>query len=171
MLKDRCIIYEGVFDPPHIGHFWTLQQAREIHDADAIVVPATNKAAKTLSHKPKASPQSTRRYWCISAFSEIATVYNTRLIYTVDIVRKLISTFKSYKEWIYLIGPDKDIYEYRCSEEITSMVNLHRADARFDIRSSEIRDRIKNRKCVTGLLGPNVDEEDLIYYYGYIHNG
>lgn len=156
-----CIIYEGVFDPPHIGHFWTLQDVKERFSADAIVVPATNKAARTLSNKPNVSPHHSRIDWCRTAFSEIAAVYTTRKIYTVDVIRSVLKTCShlSYKEWIYLIGPDRSISEYKNHKKILDMVHVHKAKSRFNIRSSEIRTRMIVGKTVTGLLGPGLTEE------------
>lgn len=154
----RCIIYEGVFDPPHVGHFWTLQKAKERLHADAVVVPASDNAAVNLSNKPNASPHALRYAWACQAFSNIAIVYNTDLVYTVDIVVDVVLKLRHYTKWYYLTGPQKDLSKYKNSFKIQALADLYTTPQIMNVRSTDVRYRIRNHDVIDGLLAPNLDK-------------
>lgn len=154
-----CIIYEGVFDPPHINHFWILQHSKEILCADAIIMVSNNKAAYELSNKPNASKLEKRLTWCRLAFKDVASVMTSDKTFTVDIISNLLK-HNTYDKWYYLIGPDKNIEEYKDYDKINSMVEVLKINT-IDIRSTSIRQRIRNNQRIDGMLAPNLTIKDI----------
>lgn len=157
----RCIIYEGCFDPPHVAHFWLLQNAKEDLEADAFVVVSKNEAAAKLSNKPNGSDLTVRLEWCRKAFKDIAVVLPAEHLYTVDIIASFVENpHWSYDRWYYLMGPDKDLMKYKDGYKIREMATP-RWYRTYDIRSTQIRNRIREGKLIDGLLAPNLEIADV----------
>ena len=164
-MKIKCIIYEGVFDPPNINHYWLLTQTIEKLNADAIVVVANDISTIKLCNKPNASSENKRLIWSKKAFKDITTnviISPKDCIYTVDLIQNIKNNinFSNYKEWFYLQGPDRNINTYKDSKKIKKMVKII-SDNVVDFRSSLIRNRLKENKHINGLLAPNLTIEDI----------
>ena len=171
-MTTNCIIYEGVFDPPHINHYLLLSSAMKKYDADAIVVVANDKAARQLSHKPTATSWETRLWWATDAFASLAryspvdiVTPSSERIFTIDILVDIIALspeYKKYANWYYLMGPDRNIKEYKDHfkiEALTKPIQMRIGDG--SIRSTVIRNNIKNNKPITGMLAPGLDERSI----------
>lgn len=170
-MTTNCIIYEGMFDPPHINHYLLLSSAMEKYDADAIVVVANDKAANQLSRKPNATPWETRLWWAEDAFGGLAryspvdVITTEAAIFTIDILVDLIALspgYKKYTHWYYLMGPDRDLREYKDHFKIEALVEpIQMRIGDPSIRSALIRENIRTQKPITGMLAPGLDWKEI----------
>ena len=108
------VVYEGVFDPPHISHMWLAQLVAESGYSKVIVVPSSDKAAALCSHKDKVTDQDSRLLMCRESFKDLHPsivvsdiAIKLGLVYTVDVVSTLQSLWPSGKDiWYWLCGSD-----------------------------------------------------------------
>ena len=132
------VVYEGVFDPPHILHMWLAQLAAESNlvscpeDIKVIVVPSSDKAAALCSHKNKVTSQDLRLSMCRESFKDLHPsiivsdiAIKLGLVYTVDVLSTLQSLWPSEKDtWFWLCGSDwvKSLSTFHDRERIEAMV-------------------------------------------------
>jgi nicotinate-nucleotide adenylyltransferase len=108
------VVYEGVFDPPHISHMWLAQLVAESGYSKVIVVPSSDKAAALCSHKNHVTDQDSRLLMCRESFKDLHPsivvsdiAIKLGLVYTVDVVSTLQSLWPSGKDiWYWLCGSD-----------------------------------------------------------------
>lgn len=178
---EKVIVYEGTFDPPHIGHLWLLQIAREKADIRrAIVVPNMPSAAQDISKKKKVSGLHDRLAMCQRTFNSTDTkVVRPYRKYTYEILDHL-ATNDTRLYW--LCGPDMcNLNSFKGAPGIWqrhSVILVTAGDilriwslkpyTRKDIgrapicwiRSTYIRQRIKEGKTINGLV--SLDTEGYI---------
>ena len=109
------VVYEGVFDPPHLLHIWLAQLAAEsyLNPTKVIVVPSSDAAAAVCSGKGAVTEQRLRLSMCMESFkglhpsiivSHIAMKLG--LIYTVDVLEALQSLWSGDDDWYWMCGTD-----------------------------------------------------------------
>lgn len=153
----RLLVFEGVFDPPHIGHFWVAQQAKEhFKDAQLLICPATDIATTEISDKPNASSYSLRVNMCELGFPN-ALVYKHENKYTIDLVNELNTKF-GFLDLSIIHGPDWDPKEYNRYDLLKNMVTFYKIDCQeIKIRSTMIRKRLAQGLSIQGLVFPAVE--------------
>lgn len=179
----KIIVYEGTFDPPHIGHYWLLQQAIEATKANkAYVVVNSNEGARIGSNKAQISTQHIRYKMCQLTFDQLnIECKKAELIYTYDILNSIDSMYEPGIAKIYwLCGNDWStggLEKFKYYKEIKNNYGflfpnglcyylLSKVNKEFlydsrainlNIRSTTIRERIKNNLLITGLVSRDVE--------------
>ncbi len=127
----RLGIMGGTFDPIHIGHLATAEQAREAYDLDAVVfVPAGNPVFKKHRRVTPAADRlalcrlavASNPAFCVSAL-EIERGGDT---YTVDTLRQLRAHYPDNVELRFITGADAvyHIVQWRESAAIADLARL-----------------------------------------------
>ena len=171
---NKCLIYEGVFDPPHIGHQKLLKSAIcELKPDIVVVMVATNEAARELSNKPRASLQYIRKLLCEKTFVDLPiTVYvegDNRFIpkFNIDIIKYVMNKY-SADRYYYLMGTDRinSISKYHASDEIKRLTIAYYPEIHIEssIRSTMIRKLVKENKNISPYVTPFVESLSTILY-------
>ena len=127
----RLGIMGGTFDPIHIGHLATAEQAREAYGLDAVVfVPAGNPVFKKHRRVTPAADRlalcrlavASNPAFCVSAL-EIERGGDT---YTVDTLRELRAHYPDNVELFFITGADAvaHIVKWRESAAIADLAHL-----------------------------------------------
>ena len=153
----QLIVFEGVFDPPHIGHFWMGQCAIEEFGGHLLICPATDESAIKISYKENATPYETRLKMCEVGFPN-AAIFKHNNIYTIKLIRELKDRF-SYTHIILLHGPDWISRNYNEYDELKEIVEFKRLTIPWiQIRSTKIRKRLAQGQRITGMVLPEVEK-------------
>ena len=129
--RARLGIMGGTFDPIHIGHLATAEQAREAYGLDAVVfVPAGNPVFKKHRRVTPAADRlamcrlavASNPAFCVSAL-EVERGGDT---YTVDTLRELRAHYPSNVELFFITGADAvaSIVQWRESVAIADLARL-----------------------------------------------
>ena len=166
----KLIIFEGVFDPPHMGHYWLLRQALEEKDACGLVVVSSQWAVNSISNKPGSQSLKTRVNMCLKTFRNIDTNVTTYkdCTYSIEVVNNVIKDYPEFDEFYLLTGPDWVGKEFYMQDELKKKVTMislssHRT---MDIRSTWIRERVKEGQDITGLTHSSIEDEVSCLYSG-----
>jgi cytidyltransferase-like protein len=151
----QLVIYEGVFDPPHLGHYLVVQNIIESTGAHVLVCPSTDEATKQISKKDKASDYKTRLAMCQLGFPN-AIVYKHKNLYTIDLLHEIHAHF-AFLKLSLTYGPDWSIEKYHQADDVRTLAAFIKAESKVDIRSTTIRNRITKGLPIKGLVLQEVE--------------
>lgn len=151
----QLVIYEGVFDPPHLGHYLVVQNIIETTGAHILVCPSTEEATRKISKKDKATDYITRVQMCQLGFPN-AIVYKHKNLFTVDLLREIHEKFGFLKVSL-TYGPDWSIEKYHQADDVRTLAAFYKAESNVNIRSTYIRDRINRGLSIKGLVLSEVE--------------
>lgn len=174
------IVYEGVFDPPHVTHMWLAQAAAEKADK-VIIVPTSNRAANTCSHK-EPTDQKIRLEMCKACFKDIPNTIvsdlaiNLGLVYSVDIIESLISLYDKKDSWYWLCGSDwlkglDKFHDLKRFKKLAAFMVIERTGheckslkyrklyfrIHSNLSSTYIRNRVCTNRSIKGLVDSSVE--------------
>jgi len=152
----RLIVFEGVFDPPHIGHYLVVQKAKEELGGHVLVCPSTSTAAQTISKKANSSSYEHRMALCQLGFPN-ALIYRHTNTYTYDLVMELKHKF-DYLDMTIIHGPDWNPECYHDFKKFNDCVKFRKINVpEISIRSTLIREKLVKGVSITGLVLPAVE--------------
>jgi nicotinate-nucleotide adenylyltransferase len=183
MVKTKIAIYGGCFDPPHFGHLWVAQQLLESNKFDRVIMMPNYSG---LSSKKETILKAEHRLqMCKIACDEFNPkirvsdyAISKQLDYTYQIVNSIYEEFSESWALTICIGSDWDEKGFKNYEEmvgkckflkIARNVRLNKKDwlpsIGFRLSSTIIRERVKAKLPITGLVTSGVDtyiwEKDL----------
>lgn len=158
---DSIILFEGTFDPPHIGHERIIKQAINELNAMAVIIPTTTESAIVCSNKPSASP-----FWMRydMTLGSLGLIKNTavikpfdKLTYTIDNV-ELVKSLWNPKKLYLLTGSDwKDKLKcFKNSNKLLKLVIPYEGLRNDNISSSMIREKVKKNLDISKYVTPGV---------------
>lgn len=174
----NVLIVGGSFNPPHIGHIWAAQQVFESHSMHEVwFMPnysSKNYSSKRLVnsvHRLAMCKLLIKDFASDSSDSFYIKVSNIELQrqfkYTYQTVDYLTKNF-SHINFSWVIGSDWDITKFKNHTRILekcNVINISRngycdTDIKqkfeFKISSTDIRNRIRYKQKITGLVTPSV---------------
>ena len=162
----RIGLYGGAFNPIHNGHLHLAGCAKkELGLKKVWFVPCFNYAGtKDLegnAHHREEITGVCREY--IGFYLCNLEIKRKGISYTIDTVRH-IKEYMIHEEFVLILGPDnEDISTWEGSKELKELIDIKVAGKDFGmtplpIRSSMIRERIKNDRSITGLVPLSVEK-------------
>jgi nicotinate-nucleotide adenylyltransferase len=170
----------GSFDPPHIWHYWTAQQILEnTPGIDQVwLLPDFANAFKPIAAEPWERVEMLHSMESGRIKLSTIAIAKETITYTVDIVQDLLRD--PYNTYYWVVGSDvpTDFARWRDYQKLSRMIKflvfprkdypIRHLPPGFEqvkgmlllsnISSSLIRERIKQRKTITGLVFPEVEE-------------
>lgn len=174
---EKIALYGGSFDPPHLGHFQLLQSLSDHFDKILIVPVFNHPYSKDLS------PYSFRVQCLELMLKKLSSKYEISKIeeklalgksYMIANIKALIKE-NPKASYSLVLGTDclQDFENWKDVDEIKKLVQIYPIKrAGFEesllmkVSSSEIREKIKNKKDVSMFLLPEINKliKDLKVY-------
>ena len=170
----KIAIYGGSFNPMHIGHEKIVDYVLKNLDMDKIIIIPVG----IPSHRENNLEQSdTRLKICKEIFKNNKKVEVSDIeiksegkSYTYDTLLKLIKIYGKDNEFFEIIGEDslKNLKTWRNYKELLNLckfIVFRRKDDKniiileneyYDISSTEIRNKVKNKEDISGLVNKKV---------------
>ena len=171
-------ILGGSFDPPHMGHLWLAIQAQEQFNLDWVYfLPCNDKAAKGWK-KNVTSPEEHRLEMCRWAAAGHPTIgaLSLEIDMGFEFTHQSIEHLLASTDWdiLWFVGSDWDASSFKNYDNIKDHVTFIKVlrppqteldvedelpfiqPISFNLSSSIIRARLRNRKTTEGLIPPLV---------------
>jgi nicotinate-nucleotide adenylyltransferase len=171
------LLFGGSFDPMHIGHLWLIRQLRERYKINQVcIMPCSTKAAKNWDKE--ISEPELRITMCLQSIAYFFTdlrdsdifvsdfEIENKIMYTHQTVKYLYDTYEFGK--LYLaVGSDWDISQFKEKDYILEKCEIIKVPRDlndpsfsfiFKLSSTDIRNRIKNKLPITGLIAPKTED-------------
>ncbi len=130
-MNNRIGIMGGSFDPIHIGHLVTAQEALERLDLSTVVFLVAGGVHPTkdkLAASPAARLEMTRLATASNSRFQVCDweIRRGKVTYTIDALRHLRATCEPDTEFFFITGADAvfEILEWKDSEEVASLATF-----------------------------------------------
>lgn len=158
-------LFGGTFNPPHLGHLLLAEQCMEKNQLDEIwFIPNTTSPFKQDNPPVAGSHRLNMLALAINDFHreynfkiEDYEIYKSGVNYTWETIKHFRSKFPRC-EFYLIVGEDINIDEWTNPEYIKENVNIITFNTTNGIRSSHIRQRIKEGKSIKFQVPPSVEE-------------
>ncbi len=182
----RIALYGGVFDPVHPGHIAVMEQIlSELHPEELVVIPCGNPPHKKGRRISDGHHRAEMLRMAVKSFLNVTVsdyeISKTETSYTVHTLEHFRKEYGNDTELIWVIGADnvQPFFTWYQPKRILELANIavlsrpgfdrQKAKTAFpdcyiigqrqvDISSTEIRERIRTGKPITGLVPHGVED-------------